>query len=74
MTATTALYSTNTLAAIFDVKPATIRAWSRSGKLPPPLRQGNRLLWLPDEIRTVLEKLRAESSIQPNEENSRAHP
>jgi hypothetical protein len=39
---------------LFHVGPHALRNWIRTGKLPPPMRMGRRLLWKRADIEALL--------------------
>ena len=43
------------LARIFGVSISGIQLWERAGRLPKPVRMGNRLFWRPEQIQAVLD-------------------
>ncbi len=52
--------TTNDLAAMFRVTIATVRAWVKAGRLPPPIRIGRSLRFDAEAVRAALAQLAQE--------------
>ena len=50
------LLTIEALAALWSVKPQTLRAWAARGQLPPPLRIGRKLFFRASDLRAFLEQ------------------
>lgn len=44
------MINTQDLARVFNVSRPTITAWTREGRIPPPIKIGNKLLWRRDVL------------------------
>lgn len=44
------LYGVAEMCEVFGICKATLFRWSRSGKLPPPVKLGNRMYWKPEAV------------------------
>ncbi len=49
------LLTTEEVAELFRIRPLTVGHWVKAGRLPRPVKRGQRTLWKPQDIAALLD-------------------